>query len=198
MENKKGISKKVLWSVLIISFLIVLIVLLAFGIFFKNQGNVNTKESNPGIITMNYADSNVFELSNLTPVTDAAGKKNNESGQYFDFSVNTKVEDADEIDYEIAVSVNKSDTNIDVNKLKVYLEKEESGSYSRVFGPSIFKAITSKSKYGSPTGSMILYKNNVKNNTTDNYRLRVWLDSTSSDLSGNAVSLTIDVYGVSK
>ena len=45
---------------------------------------------------------------------------------------------------------------------------------------------------------MILYKNNVKNNTTDNYRLRVWLDSTSSDLSGNAVSLTIDVYGVSK
>ena len=182
MENKKGISKKVLWSVLIISFLIILIVLLAFGIFFKNQGNVNTKESNPGIITMNYADSNVFELSNLTPVTDAAGKKNN----------------ADEIDYEIAVSVNKSDTNIDVNKLKVYLEKEESGSYSRVFGPSIFKAITSKSKYGSPTGSMILYKNNVKNNTTDNYRLRVWLDSTSSDLSGNAVSLTIDVYGVSK
>ena len=55
MENKKGISKKVLWSVLIISFLIILIVLLAFGIFFKNQGNVNTKESNPGIITMNYA-----------------------------------------------------------------------------------------------------------------------------------------------
>lgn len=197
MESKKGISKKVLWSILIISFLVILIVLLAFGIFFKKQNNTTIKENNPGIITMNYVDSNVFEISNLVPVTDAVGKKNNEAGQYFDFSVNTKVEDADEIEYEVAVSINKSDTSVDKDNLKIYLEKEESGSYSRVLGPSIFKAITSKSKYGSPVGSMILYKNKVKNNTTDNYRLRVWLDSLSVDPSGS-VSLTVDVYGVFK
>lgn len=197
MENKKGISKKVLWSILIISFLVILIVLLAFGIFFKKQSNTTTKENSFGTITMNYADSNVFEISNLVPVVDAVGKKNDEAGQYFDFSVNTKVEDADEVCYEIAVSINKSDTSVDKDSLKIYLEKEESGSYSRVFGPSVFKAITSKSKYGSPVGSMILYKNNVKNNTIDNYRLRVWLDATSIDPSGS-VSLTVDVYGVSK
>ena len=176
MENKKSVSKKVLLLILLISIIVVLIVVLAFGLFFKNKDTDEKKDYNAGVITMNYSDSTNFKITNLIPVTDNVGMNLNEVGTYYDFIVDTKMEDSDEVSYEVAISVDENETNVDLSHLKVYLEKQESGSYSKVLTPTIFKSISKESSFGTPKGSMILFKNKVVNNSNDNYRLRVWMD----------------------
>ena len=64
--------------------------------------------------------------------------------------------------------------------IKIYLEKENSGSYSKIFGPSKFKGISKTSDLGTPKGSMVLAKVTNKKSIIENYRLKVWLSSTAS------------------
>lgn len=194
--NKKGVSKKVICWIILISVLIILIVVLAFG-FLSNKKEDTVQEYNSGVITMSYTDSNVFKFTNLVPLTDSLGKT---SDQYFDFVVNTKLEDSDEIDYEIAVSIIEDESNVTGDYVKFYLEKQNSGSFSKVFGPSIFEGITTASKLSTPAGSMVLLEDTKKKDSTDNYRLRVFLDE-KSIVSTDVVyyvSVKVDVFGKDK
>lgn len=197
MESKKNVSKKVLLLILLISIIVVLIVVLAFGLFMKNNDNEEKKNYNAGKITMNYSDSTNFKVTNLIPVTDSVGMSLNEVGSYYDFIVDTTMEDSEEVSYEIAVSVDEDETNVDLNNVKVYLEKQESGSYSKVLAPTIFKPLTKESSFGTPKGSMVLFKNKVVNNSNDNYRLRVWMDEKTVSVPNTVytISVNVDVYG---
>ncbi len=197
MENKKSVSKKVLLLILLISIIVVLIVVLAFGLFFKSKDNDDKKDYNAGVITMNYSDSTNFKITNLIPVTDSVGMNFNDAGTYYDFIVDTKMEDSDEVSYEVAISVNEDETNVDLSNLKVYLEKQESGSYSKVLAPTIFKPLSKSSSFGTPKGAMVLFKNKVVNNSNDNYRLRVWMDEKTVTVPNTVytISVNVDVYG---
>lgn len=194
--DKKGVSKKVICWILLISVLIILIVVLALGLF-SNKNNDVVDEYNPGVITMSYTDSNVYRFDNLVPVTDAVGKV---SDQYFDFVVNTKLEDSEEIDYEIAASIVDEESNVTEDMVKFYLEKQSSGSFSKVFGPSEFKALSKKSKLSTPVGSMVLFEDTKKKDSADNYRLRVFLSDSSTVVPDSVyyVSVKVDVYGKDK
>ena len=108
--DKKGVSKKVICWIILISVLVILIVVLAFGLL-SNKKDDTVDEYNPGVITMSYTDSNTFKFTNLVPLTDSLGKT---SEQYFDFVVNTKLEDSDEINYEIAVSIIEDESNVTI------------------------------------------------------------------------------------
>lgn len=194
--NKKGVSKKVICWIILISVLIILIVVLAFGLL-SNKKDDTVQEYNSGVITMSYTDSNVFKFTNLVPLTDSLGKT---SDQYFDFVVNTKLEDSDEIDYEIAVSIIEDESNVTGDYVKFYLEKQNSGSFSKVFGPSIFEGLATASKLSTPAGSMVLLEDTKKKDSTDNYRLRVFLDE-KSIVSTDVVyyvSVKVDVFGKDK
>ena len=79
---------------------------------------------------------------------------------------------------------------IEVAKLKVYLEKEDSGTYNSLIKPQVFKPLKENSELGSPKGSMVLTKVINKKSKIDNYRLRSWL-SDSSILSDDTYSLEI-------
>ena len=197
MENKKSVSKKVLLLILLISIIVVLIVVLAFGLFFKSKDNDDKKDYNAGVITMNYSDSTNFKITNLIPVTDSVGMNFNEAGTYYDFIVDTKMEDSDEVSYEVAISVNEDETNVDLSNLKVYLEKQESGSYSKVLAPTTFKSLSKSSSFGTAKGAMVLFKNKVVNNSNDNYRLRVWMDEKTVTVPNTVytISVNVDVYG---
>ena len=121
--DKKGVSKKVICWIILISVLVILIVVLAFGLL-SNKKDDTVDEYNPGVITMSYTDSNTFKFTNLVPLTDSLGKT---SEQYFDFVVNTKLEDSDEINYEIAVSIIEDESNVTGDMIKFYLAKQNSG-----------------------------------------------------------------------
>lgn len=200
MESKKGVSKKVFSLILLISIFIILILILAFGIFFKKQEERDDKNHNPGSIVLNYTDSTIFKVTNLKPMTDDLGMKSDTKGSYYDFVVDTKLDDSKEVDYEVAVTLIDDETNVDLNNIKVYLEKEDSGSYISVFGPDKFKKITKKSKLGTPADSMIVFNTTKSSDANENYRLRVWMDekATANENTTYTISLNVDVYGSAK
>lgn len=197
--NKKGISKKIIILVLLISVLVIVAVLLAFGILNKSDNEVEEKY-NPGVITMSYTDSNIYKFDNLIPLTDSLGKTSNDTSSYFDFIVDTKIEDSDEIEYEISVTVLEDESNVTLDMIKMYLEVQKSGSFSKVFGPEVFSPIAKKSTLGTPEGYMILLHDSKKTNSSDNYRLRVWLDENYvvADNSVYYASIKVNVYGNDK
>ena len=194
--DKKGVSKKVICWIILISVLVILIVVLAFGLL-SNKKDDTVDEYNPGVITMSYTDSNTFKFTNLVPLTDSLGKT---SEQYFDFVVTTKLEDSDEINYEIAASIIEDESNVTGDMIKFYLEKQNFGSFSKVFGPSVFKGLTKSSKLSTPAGSMVLLEDTKKRDSVDNYRLRVFLDEKSTVVPDNVyyVSVKVDVFGKDK
>lgn len=200
MESKKGISKRVFSLILLISIFIILILILAFGIFFKNQEENNDNNHHPGSIILNYTDSTIFKVTNLKPMNDDLGMKNSVKGTYYDFVVDTKLDDSKEADYEIAITLIEDDTNVDLNNIKIYLEKEDSGSYITVFGPDTFKKITKKSELGTPANSMVVFNTTKTSDSSDNYRLRVWMDDKmiANENTTYTISLNVDVYGSAK
>ena len=61
--------------------------------------------------------------------------------------------------------------------VKIYLEKEVSGSYSEVTGPIVFSSNMKDSELGE---AMTIYKGTNKNNKTANFRLRMWISDTAN------------------
>lgn len=158
---------------------LLLIVLLVIGIsavavtVTKKGDKVNTITT--GNISLDYTeDNNGITITNAMPTTDATGKTLSKNNEYFDFNVISTISGSANITYEIS-AVKSSNSTLDNNDVKLYLEKNQLGKYIEVMEPTKFKPLTSKSEIGSEKGTMILYRETVNKTTTDNYRLRMWL-----------------------
>ena len=136
---------------------------------------------------------NGISIQDALPTSDEVGKHLNGKGEYFDFTIKSNIVNGS-ITYEIAVIKDKSSTISD-NSIKLYLEKQNSGSYEQVMEPTIFKSITKKSKIGSPKSSMVLYKLKRKKSGTDNYRLRIWIKEDAVVEMDKSYTVKVNVYG---
>ena len=181
MEKKNNkVSKKFTILIVVLSIIFLTGIIIAFVIFNNTPEKVVNKTLDGGEVSLSYSDeSNVFTINTLTPTSDITGKKFDSVDKYFDFTVSTYFDEADEIEYEIYVKNVTDNDMIKNSDIKVYLEKQKKGTYKSVFEPNLFVPIEKKSKLGTDTDSMILY-NEVKNDdSSDNYRLRMWAADTS-------------------
>lgn len=181
MEKKNNkVSKKFTILIVVLSILFLIGIIIAFVIFNNTPEKVVNKTLDGGEVSLSYSDeSNVFTINTLTPTSDITGKKFDSVDKYFDFTVTTYFDEAEEIEYEIYVKNVTDNDMIKNSDIKVYLEKQKKGTYKSVFEPNLFVPIEKKSKLGTDTDSMILY-NEVKNDdSSDNYRLRMWAADTS-------------------
>lgn len=199
MENKKdnGLSK-VFWITLA-SICVVFVSILTIGIilFENRKEEVIEKNEDGGQITLNYTNNVTgLTLENVAPTTDAIAMKDMTESRYFDFFIDVDLKKANSMEYEISVIKEKSSTISDED-IRIYLEKEESGTYSKVFGPSPFTPISKASELGSEKNSMILVKSKTKKSLKDNYRLRVWL-SDKSLLPTGSCTVSVVVNGIAK
>ena len=187
MENKKGeLSKKFWYLILGICLIFFVLVVIGFVVYKNRKPEVIDKKVKGGSVVLNYVDNITgLTLKNMTPTTDAIGKKKDKEEEYFDFSIETEISEAKEIEYELAVIKDESLSTISDDDIKIYLEKEDSGTYNEVFGPGSYKKIKKDSKLGSPEGSMILLKEKKKKDSKENYRLRMWLSDKSLTTKGN-------------
>ena len=109
-------------------------------------------------------------------MSDADGMIQDASDKFFDFSINTDISNANNLEYSIIlVKDEELSTALDEN-VKIYLEKEVSGSYSEVTGPIVFSSNMKDSEYKN---AMTIYKGTNKNNKTENFRLRMWISDTA-------------------
>ena len=177
MTNKKGISFKV-WMLLIAVFLSVGAVIgVSSYLFYGEPKNIEYDEVSGGEISMTYTDDkNVFAITNGIKMSDAEGMIQDASDKFFDFSINTDISNANNLEYSIILVKDETlSTALDEN-VKIYLEKEVSGSYSEVAGPIVFSSNMKDSELGE---AMTIYKGTNKNNKTENFRLRMWISDTA-------------------
>ena len=177
MANKKEISFKV-WMLLIAVFLSVGAVIgLSSYLFYCEPENIEYDEVSGGEISMTYTDDkNIFAITNGIKMSDADGMIQDASDKFFDFSINTDISNANNLEYSIIlVKDEELSTALDEN-VKIYLEKEVSGSYSEVTGPITFSSNMKDSEYKN---AMTIYKGTNKNNKTENFRLRMWISDTA-------------------
>lgn len=200
MKNKiAGELSKNFWFVLTgVCIVLVVFVGIIFFAFANREEEVIEKKVKGGNILLNYTnDITGLTITKATPVTDAVGMKNDKDGQYFDFSIDIDLDSATEIDYEIAVAKDEKLSTIKDDDIRIYLEKEITGTYEKVFGPESYKELEKDSKLGSPEGSMVILKDSTKKGLKENYRLRMWLSNKSVTKDGN-YSVEVLVNGKAK
>ena len=191
MTNKKGISFKV-WMLLIAVFLSVGAVIgVSSYLFYGEPKNIEYDEVSGGEISMTYTDDkNVFAITNGIKMSDAEGMIQDASDKFFDFSINTDISNANNLEYSIILVKDETlSTALDEN-VKIYLEKEVSGSYSEVTGPIVFSSNMKDSELGE---AMTIYKGTNKNNKTENFRLRMWISDTAEVISEQIQNYSVKI-----
>lgn len=178
-ETKIEDSKlKLIMIISVVSVLLLILLVIMFVSFFNKPKEVITDNQVGGEVNISYTDkTNSLNVVNLTPVEDETAIKDLTGDNYFEFSVETKIDKAKEVNYEISISKNTDKCTVNDKDIKIYLEKENSGSYTKIFGPNKFKGISKTSELGTPKGSMVLTKVTNKKSIIENYRLKVWLAS---------------------
>lgn len=178
MEKKKGVSKGIIISSIIIVVLVIAIIIGAFYIHNNQPVEVKEETLEGGAIALTYSDEeNLFVIENAIPTSDIEGKKLDSAELYFDFTVKTEIEDANYVEYEVLLVKDDTVSTALNENVKVYLEKEKSGSYSKVVDPTMFDANVEDLELG--TNVMSLYKQKKTVSGSDNYRLRIWISDTA-------------------
>ena len=198
MEKNKEEIPKFLIFILCICVTLIIIIAIGIAVFVNRDPEVVEKNENGANVVLNYStDINGLKIKGATPTTDSVGIKKDEEGEYFDFSVEVSLDNAPSVEYEISAIKDKSNSTIPDDDIRIYLEKEKSGTYTKVFGPSKFTPIKKDTKFGSSTGSMVLTNTKKTNSSTDNYRLRMWL-SDKSVVQNGTYSVEIEVHALAK
>lgn len=178
MENKKGISKGVLFSSLIIILLVVGIVVGAFYIHNNQPVDVIEENLTGGDISLTYSDEeNLFVIENAIPTSDIVGTKYDSAELFFDFTVKTELEDANSISYDVILVRDDISSTSKNENIKIYLEKETNGSYVKVIEPTIFNVNLKDEELGE--NAMKVYTHSKSKSGSDNYRLRMWVSDTA-------------------
>ncbi len=196
-DNKEVSTNKIIILLIAITALLLFVVAFAFVTFERSQAKSDKKIVNTGVISVTYANNeNGIKLDNYIPIADDVGKKLNDKSQYFDFTINSEIVGDTTINYEVVLE-KSSNCNLDNKFIKVYLEKENDGTYSKVVDPKPFTAIK-KSEVGSPKGTMVLVFGTYTSNSSDKYRLRAWVDEGAMLDSNVVCDLGINVYAKPK
>ena len=155
-----------------------------------------------GSITMTYEESsNTISLNGALPTTDETGKKRLNPGEYFDFTVSSKISGDVNINYEItAKDVTTSERKIDGSNIKLYLTRLTSdGTEEQVMSPETYNEETNANNFtGRPAGEMSLYTSSMSSSESNTYRLRMYVDedyNPQGDGGGLQFSLQVNVYG---
>ena len=190
-------------NILIIALLILMI--LAIGVSYAafSFSKIGTKVNSitTGSITMSYEESdNTITLNGALPTTDETGKKRLNTGEYFDFTVSSKIVGDVNINYEIsAKDVTTSDRKIDGSNIKLYLTKLDGNNEEELMSPKTYSENTSENSYtGRPSGEMSLYQGSMSSSETNRYRLRMWVDeeyNPQGDGGSLSFSVKVNVYG---
>ena len=202
-QEDKNYSKKIFILLLLVTLLVVFVISFSFAVFVKTEEGVdNTIES--GEISMNYLEkTNGISIENAMPTSDEVGVKQLGENEYFDFTVNSKLVGDVKIVYEIA-AIKDVNSTIPDNEIRLYLEQEKSGTYTKVMEPKNFIAESKDTEIGTPKGARVLKKVTKEREEddsdklvkyVDNYRLRMWLGENASISDVRTYAVKVNVYG---
>lgn len=192
MKKEKNQSKQVLLSVLAVAVLVVAVVGITFAAFTYTKEGTQENTISTGTIAMTYTeDTNGISITDAMPMTDASGKELSGDGNVFDFTVKTTIAGTTTVNYEVAAMKDAASTLAD-SEVKLYLEKKSGADYTQVLAPTKYTPLTEVSSVGTPAGAMVLTTSSHTATSTDEYRLRMWVDN-DYVVSGTAKTFTVVV-----
>ena len=190
---------------IIIIVVLVVMILAIIGVSYAafSYSGLGTKVNSitTGSIVMTYEEtSNTISLNGALPTTDKTGKTRLTDGEYFDFTVSSKIAGDVNINYEIsAKDVTTSERKIDGSNIKLYLTRLTDDGEEELMTPETYNEEASSNSYtGRPSGEMSLYTSSMNSSESNNYRLRMWVseDYNPQGDGGNLeFSVKINVYG---
>ncbi|MBQ6323295.1 MAG: hypothetical protein IJI22_00500 [Bacilli bacterium] len=192
---EKKMTKKV-WIIIICLFCLFTVgIIFGYKAFKNRDRKIVEKEEKGGTVVLNYATNfSGLTIVNAQKTADSIAIKDVTDGKYFDFSIAVDLEKAKNVEYEIFATKIAKDSTISDDDIRIYLEKENSGTYAQVLAPTKYSPLKKESELGSKKGSMVLTSEKKTKSSVDNYRLRVWLADTSLLETGN-YSVTVSVVG---
>lgn len=196
--DKKDSKHNFIILMLVVTILLIGFIVGGFILYSTREKNIVEEEENGADIILNYSSvDSGLQIRKATKVSDSVGMVNLKDGEYFDFSIEVLLDSASSVEYEIAIVKDDENSTIPDSDIKIYLEKEKDGTYTKVFGPSEFVPLKKSSEYGTKKGNMSLIEVKKKNSNADNYRLRMWL-SDKSNLNDGSYSVNVEVHGIAK
>lgn len=209
--NNNNSSKQILLSVLGVAILVVAVVGISFAAFSYSKTGVKENTITTGTITMSYTeDSNGIAITDALPIEDSTGIALKGENNYFDFTVDAKVAGTTTINYIITAVEDKDLSTLPNTGVKVYLTKrvgtgDDATETAESNYPQKVSALTKTAAgndAGAPPDQYILKTGTITANTTDYYRLRMWVSNDYSENNGQITSkkyvLKVNVYGAAK
>ena len=192
--NKEVSNKKVIIYIVIFTIVILGLLMIAFSVFNSEQKKKVKTKTNTEVISITYAkEYNGLSMNNYIPLKDEQGKKLNRKEHYFDFNLKSKISNDISINYNLVLKKD-SNCNLEDKQIKVYLEQENEGTYTKLLKPTLFKSLKSKNSIGVPKGSMVLINDKIVENVNDKYRLRVWIDEKAKVKKPVQCNISVSVY----
>ena len=192
---------------IIIIVLLIVMVIAVIGVSWAafNYSATGTKLNSitTGSITMTYEETdNTISLNAALPTTDKTGTVRLNPGEYFDFTVSSKIVGDININYEISAKdvTDSSARKIDGSNIKLYLTKVNSdGTEEGLMVPETYNEEGSENTYtGRPVNEMSLYTSSMNSSESNNYRLRMYVTeeyNPQGDGGNLSFSVQINVYG---
>ena len=209
--NNNNSSKQILLSVLGVAILVVAVVGISFAAFSYSKTGEVSNTITTGTITMTYTEpTNGINLTDALPITDDAGKILKGDGKTFDFTVGATVAGTTTINYVIT-AVKDAASDLPDTGVKVYLTTTSGENETAVLGPKLVSQLDKTvdgNDAGAPAGQYVLKTGTYTATGTDNYRLRMWVDSNYGQHADDANTtefatqhkyiLKVNVYGAAK
>ena len=189
--------KQIIWSIIGIVILILMAISVSYAAVFYSKTGEKVNTVTTGTITMSYSENtNGINLTDAYPMADGIGKTLSQQNQYFDFTISATLGDTI-INYAVTAT-KESDSTLPDNAVKVYLTDINGGADKEILATTKISDldITRSHVSGAPDGQFLLYSNSFSKNTSNNYRLRMWVASDYVlPLESQTYKLRVNVYG---
>ena len=148
---------------------------------------INKKTSE--YLSFNYADtaSSIYEIENVRKVSDFVGKRL--LNEYFDFEVSIPKDSLTTESVEYEVIVKGINTVIDDENIKIYLSDQNNKSLN-----GFQNTVPLFTMFDDNGNGKVIYTGSFnKNNLSDKYRLRIWVNSSYYKNIDEKMSFSIQV-----
>ena len=193
LQKEEQEQKRLLIFVLIFVLLTLFVSFAGFSLFKIKQGS-NNNIINAGAVAFSYSErTNAISMLNTYPMTDEVGKKLSGIGEYFEFTISTRIESAkiSNITYEITLTPIENENTLDEKYVRVYLEEDGKAVLVNKNVVNSFNKLPNSNLTTRNKSSKQLYKKTVSGKTLSTYKFRMWVDE---DYNVDNVSRTFKCY----
>lgn len=193
LQKEEQEQKRLLLFVLIFVLLTLFVSFAGFSLFKIKQGS-NNNIINAGAVAFSYSErTNAISMINTYPMTDEVGKKLSGIGEYFEFTISTRIESAkiSNITYEITLTPIENENTLDEKYVRVYLEEDGKAVLVNKNEVNSFNKLPNSNLTTRNKSSKMLYKKTVRGKTLTTYKFRMWVDE---DYNVDNVSRTFKCY----